>query len=110
MHVTAMIDATTARIIPHGEIDHDTLPKLRAVLAALPQDVTEVIWDLQDTPFIDTAGLHLLIDPQPVNRPRRTTVTAMPSQPLELLRTAAEVFPTFGFGELLPEARTQDAA
>ncbi|MET9593067.1 STAS domain-containing protein [Streptomyces sp. NPDC006516] len=110
MHVTAMIDATTARILPHGEIDHETLPELRAVLSALPQDVTEVIWDLRNTPFIDIAGLHLLIDPQTADSPRRTTVTAMPMQPLELLRTAAEVFPTLGFAELLPEARPQDAA
>ncbi|MFJ4126506.1 STAS domain-containing protein [[Kitasatospora] papulosa] len=110
MHVTTMIDATTAMIIPDGDLDHTALPKLHAVLAALPQDVTEVVWDLQNTPFMDTAGLHLLVDPQPAAGPRRTTVTGIRPQPLALLHTAAEVFPTLGFTELLADAQPSQAA
>ncbi|MFD9286844.1 STAS domain-containing protein [Streptomyces sp. NPDC060030] len=111
MNVTTLIDATSATIIPHGEIDHTTLPKLRAVVAALPRDVAEVVWDLKDTPFIDTAGLHLLVDPPPADvPPRRATVTGMQPQPLRVLRTAAELFPTLEFARLLPEARQHGAA
>ncbi|MEV5864028.1 hypothetical protein AB0L83_30430 [Streptomyces sp. NPDC052071] len=110
MHVTTLIDATTACIIPDGEIDQGALPKLHAVLEALPQDVTELVWDLQSTPFMDMAGLHLLVDPQPPTHPRHITVTGMHPQPLHLLHTAAQVFPTLGFTELLPDARAHEAA
>ncbi|MFC8226489.1 STAS domain-containing protein [Streptomyces sp. NPDC057287] len=111
MDTTTMIEGTTARITPHGEIDHDSLPELRAAAAALPPGVTEVVWDLHDTPFVDTAGLHLLTDPRPADSPRRrTTVTGMQTQPLELLRTAAELFPTLEFAHMVPETRQQAAA
>ncbi|MEV6263964.1 STAS domain-containing protein [Streptomyces sp. NPDC051784] len=110
MNVTTMIDATTARIIPHGEIDHTALPKLRAVIEALPHDVTELVWDLHDTPFLDSAGLHLLTDPPPTGTPqRRTQVTALQTQPLQFLRTAETLFPHLDLTALLPGAHPRAA-
>ncbi|TXS05020.1 anti-sigma factor antagonist [Streptomyces sp. col6] len=111
MDVTTMIDATTARIIPHGDIDHTAMPKLRAVIDALPRDVTELVWDLNDTPFLDSAGLHLLTDPSPAGTPqRRTRVTGLGPQPQELFRTAEELFPYLELSSLLPNGRPQAAA
>ncbi|MFF5899685.1 hypothetical protein ACFY8O_27675 [Streptomyces argenteolus] len=111
MNITTMIEGTTARIVPHTAIDQDTLPLLRATAAALPQWVTEVVWDLHDTPFMDLAGLHLLTDPEPAGRPpRRTAVTGMRPQPQELLRVAAELFPPLRFPRQLPGARPHQAA
>ncbi|MEW1681780.1 hypothetical protein [Streptomyces sp. NPDC093594] len=60
MNVTTTLDGTTARIRTHGEIDFDTLPLLRAAAAALPWQVSDLQWDLSETPFTDIAGLHLL--------------------------------------------------
>ncbi|MFF7342068.1 STAS domain-containing protein [Streptomyces sp. NPDC008163] len=111
MNVTTMIDATTARIIPHGDIDHTALPKLRAVIDALPRDVTELVWDLNDTPFLDSAGLHLLTDPTPAGTPQRhTRVTGLGPQQWELFRTAEELFPHLGLSSLLQDGRLQAAA
>ncbi|WP_314225357.1 hypothetical protein [Streptomyces zaehneri] len=102
MHITTMIVGTAARITPHGAIDHDTLPALRAAAAALPPNVTVVTWDLHDAPFMDVAGLHLLTDRRPPDGPpRQTAVTGLAPQPLRLLRLAAELFPALEFGRLL---------
>ncbi|MEV0239943.1 STAS domain-containing protein [Streptomyces sp. NPDC050674] len=84
------IDGTTAHIRPCGEIDHDTLPPLRAAADALPSQVTELQWDLTDTPFMDVAGLHLLF-PTICGPDRRTTVAGLGAQPLWLLLTAASL-------------------
>ncbi|MFF2140371.1 STAS domain-containing protein [Streptomyces sp. NPDC058193] len=94
MNITTRIDGTTARITPHGAIDHDTAPALRMMLAALPVSVTRVAWDLHDVTFMDSAALHLITDPPPVDAPsRRMAVTGLKSQATELLRTAAELLP-----------------
>ncbi|MEW2515385.1 hypothetical protein [Streptomyces sp. NPDC046870] len=66
---------TSARITPRGDIDHDTLPSLRAA-DALPAHVTDLTGNLQHTPFMDVAGLHLLFGSAAPDGPnRRTTVT-----------------------------------
>ncbi|MEV6263029.1 hypothetical protein AB0M42_20095 [Streptomyces sp. NPDC051784] len=111
MNVTTMIDGTTARITLHGDIDHDTLPTIRAAAAELPPNTTDLIWDLRYTPFMDTAGLHLFTDPDPDAGPeRRTTLFGLQPQPLELIRTAADLFPMCEFACLLPEAGRREAA
>ncbi|MFF4244842.1 hypothetical protein ACFYY2_10250 [Streptomyces sp. NPDC001822] len=99
MYTTTRIDGTTARITPHGEIDYDSLPPLRAAAAALPPVVTEVIWDLRDTHFMDVAGVHLLLEQQ-ADPLRETSVTNLARQPLSLLGLAEEIAPGLGLARL----------
>ncbi|MER7485538.1 STAS domain-containing protein [Streptomyces sp. NPDC126497] len=105
MNITTTIDDTSARITPYGDIDLDTLPPLRAAADALPARVTDLIWDLNHTVFMDTAGLHLLFTPLPADGPnRRTTVTGLRRQPLRLLLLAADLHPaTFDLTRLFPD-------
>ncbi|MEU1262116.1 hypothetical protein ACPC39_15495 [Streptomyces cellulosae] len=104
MHFTTRIDGSTAWITVHGEIDYDTLPLLRAAAAALPQSVTELVWDLEYARFMDVAGLHLLFEqPSPDGTARKTTVTNLAPQPLGLLILATEVKPDLEFTQLLPD-------
>ncbi|MFI8952745.1 STAS domain-containing protein [Streptomyces sp. NPDC053750] len=113
---TTTIDGTSARITVRGDIDYDTLPPLRDAAAALPAHVTDLLWDLHQTAFMDVAGLHLLFTPIPSgNGPvRRTTVTGLRPQPLRLLRLAADLHPSvFHLTCLLldtPPTRVQQAA
>lgn len=105
MNITTTIDGTSARISLCGDIDFDTLPPLRAAVGALPQQVTDLQWDLTHTPFMDVAGLHLFFDPTTSGSIRKATVTGLRSQPLWLLLTAADVNPTvFDLSRLLPDA------
>ncbi|MGW5372375.1 STAS domain-containing protein [Streptomyces sp. NPDC004009] len=94
MNTITTIDGTTATITVRGDIDFDTLPSISAAADALPAHVTVLLWDLNHTFFMDIAGLNLLFAPTPPDRPdRRTTVTGLRSQPLRLLRLAAETNP-----------------
>lgn len=106
MNITTTIDGTTARITPYGDIDFDTLPPLRAAAEALPTNVTDLIWDMNHTAFMDTAGLHLLFTPRLPDGPNRhTTATGLRRQPLRLLLLAANLDPTtFDITRLLPDA------
>ena len=105
MDITTTITGTTARITPRGDLDFDTLPPLRAAADALPAHVTDLLWDLDHTPFMDLAGLHLLFAPTPPHGPdRRTTVTGLRPQPLRLLLLAADTnAATFDLARLLPD-------
>ncbi|MFF4397204.1 STAS domain-containing protein [Streptomyces sp. NPDC001480] len=105
MNITTAIDGTSARITLRGDVDFDTLPPLRSAADALPAHVTDLLWDLHHTPFMDVAGLHLLFDHTPVDGPaRRTTVTGLRQQPLRLLLLAADLHPaTFDVSRLRPE-------
>ncbi|MEU3662485.1 STAS domain-containing protein [Streptomyces sp. NPDC032940] len=89
------IHGTSARITVRGDIDHDTLPPLRAAADALPPQVTDLLWDLNRTAFMDVAGLHLLFTsiPSGSGPSRRTSVTGLRPQPLRLLRLAADLYP-----------------
>ncbi|MFJ8657235.1 hypothetical protein ACIRNU_33435 [Streptomyces rochei] len=83
--ITNIGDGTRARIVPHGEIDYDTLLALRAATAALAH-VTDLLWDIRETTFMDVVGLHLLFDPsEPAASVRTTRVTGLGSQPTGLL-------------------------
>jgi anti-anti-sigma regulatory factor len=110
MNITTVIDGTSARITLRGDIDFDTLPPLRAATDALPAHVTDLLWDLNHTSFMDVAGLHLLFPPAPVSGPdRRTTVTGLRRQPRRLLLLAADVHPdTFDLARLLPDMPPTD--
>ncbi|MET8585594.1 STAS domain-containing protein [Streptomyces collinus] len=94
MNITTAIDGTTATITPDGDIDFETLPPLRAAADALPAHVSDLLWDLDRTAFVDVAGLHLLFAPAPPHGPNcRVTVTGLRPQPLRLLLLAAETNP-----------------
>ncbi|MFD9404789.1 ANTAR domain-containing protein [Streptomyces sp. NPDC060011] len=95
MRITTMIDGAFARITPHGPIDHEALPELRAAVAVLPYEVTSVVWDLSDVPFMDVAGLHLLFGrpPEDIPEPPTAAVTGLGPQPLRLLQLAAQTYP-----------------
>ncbi|MFE0452461.1 STAS domain-containing protein [Streptomyces sp. NPDC058914] len=110
MNITTVIDGTSARITLRGDIDYDTLPPLRAAADALPAHVTDLLWDLNHTPFMDVAGLHLLFAPAPLSGPdRRTTVTGLGQQPQRLLLLAADVHPdTFDLARLHPDTPPTD--
>ncbi|MEU5183354.1 STAS domain-containing protein [Streptomyces longwoodensis] len=69
MDITTAISGTSARITPRGEIDHDTLPSLRAAADALPARVTDVTWNLRHTPFMDVAGRTCSSAPPPSTGP-----------------------------------------
>ncbi|MFF9607886.1 hypothetical protein ACF1GY_37525 [Streptomyces sp. NPDC014684] len=103
MNTITTIDGTTATITVRGDIDFESLPSLRAAADGLPAHVTDLLWDLNRTFFMDIAGLHLLFAPTPPDCPdRRTTVTGLRPQPLRLLRLAAETSPAaFPFDRLL---------
>ncbi|PKW05984.1 hypothetical protein SAMN05428944_6977 [Streptomyces sp. 1222.5] len=112
MNITTTIDGTTACITPRGDIDFDTLPPLRTAADTLPAHVSDLLWDLSHTPFMDLAGLHLLFTPTlaaPYGRGRRTSVTGLRSQPLRLLLLAADTNPvTFDLARLLPDTPPTD--
>ncbi|MFD3849359.1 hypothetical protein ACFWVB_26135 [Streptomyces microflavus] len=61
---------------------------------------------------MDTAGLHLLIDPpaHDTHPVRQTTVTGLTPQTRHLLRIAADMFPTRGFADLLQDPPSQHTA
>ncbi|MER5855428.1 hypothetical protein ABT131_07370 [Streptomyces sp900105245] len=106
MNSITTLNGTTATITVRSDIDFDTLPPLRAAADALPAHVTHLLWDLNHTLFMDVAGLHLLFAPTPPDRQgRHTTVTGLRTQPLRLLRLAAEANPaTFNLDHLLCDA------
>ncbi|MFD7458844.1 MULTISPECIES: STAS domain-containing protein [unclassified Streptomyces] len=110
MHITTTIDGRSARITPCGDLDFDALPPLRAAAEALPAEVSDLLWDLNHTPFMDVAGLHLLFTPTRLDGPdRRTTVTGLRPQPLRLLLMAADMNPaTFDLTRLLPDTPPTD--
>ncbi|MFF8406200.1 STAS domain-containing protein [Streptomyces sp. NPDC014846] len=105
MNVTTVIDGPTARITPRGDIDFDTLSPLRTAADTLPAHVSDLLWDLSQTPFMDLAGLHLLFTPTSTEGPgRRTSVTGLRAQPLRLLLLAADTSPAaFDLARLLPD-------
>ncbi|MGW2477067.1 STAS domain-containing protein [Streptomyces sp. NPDC001665] len=106
MNISTVISGTTARIVPSGEIDADTLTFLRTAVDALPPHVTDLRWDLRDTSFMDVAGLHLFRHvSMPSDAPRRRiTVTGLQDQPARLLLLATDLRPdVIDFARLLPE-------
>ncbi|MEU6621979.1 hypothetical protein ABZ926_14560 [Streptomyces litmocidini] len=105
MNVITTITGTTARVAPHGEIDSHTLPPLRAAVDRLPLQVTDLLWDLEHTSFTDITGLRLLFGPAPHGvLCRRTVVTNLREQPLQLLLIAADLFPTiYDVSRLVPD-------
>ncbi|MFJ9623920.1 STAS domain-containing protein [Streptomyces sp. NPDC101181] len=112
MHIITMLDGVTATVTPRGELDHDTLPLLRAAAAELPDHVTRVTWDLREIHFMDSAGLHLLTDPPASDGgpARSVSVTGLTAQTRRLLSLAADVFPTEDFAQFLANEHAVEQA
>jgi anti-sigma B factor antagonist len=56
-------DQEAAVLTVHGEIDLGTAPLLReALLAALEHGSGPVVTDLSEVPFMDSTGVHVLVD------------------------------------------------
>lgn len=112
MLVTTRFNGATAVISPCGEIDFGALPTLLATARMLPPSVTQVIWDMRKTLFMDAAGLRLLAHQRLACRGagQTLTVTGLARQPLRMLRLARELFPADRWGDFLHEGRQETAA
>ncbi|MER5884902.1 STAS domain-containing protein [Streptomyces sp. NPDC001941] len=112
MFITSKVDGTTAVLTARGEIDFDALPELVNASAALPPSVTEVTWELREAPFMDIAGLHLLIHQRLAceQAGRKLTVTGLHRQPLHLLEMAQNLFPDGRWNEFLPDSAAASEA
>jgi anti-anti-sigma factor len=58
--LTCSSDAGAVIMIPHGDLDFDTLPTVGRAVSALPPATRALTLDMSDVPFMDVAGLHLL--------------------------------------------------
>ncbi|MFB8749088.1 STAS domain-containing protein [Streptomyces parvulus] len=102
MIITTTIDGARARISPRGQLDYDTLQALRTAAAALPPGVTDVVWDMGETTFMDVTTLRLLFDPTPAVGPLlRTVVSGLGPQPMRLLALAADLDPSLDVTRLV---------
>ncbi|MFE2355230.1 STAS domain-containing protein [Streptomyces parvulus] len=99
MNISTFVVGHAAAIFPHGDIDHETLPALRAASDALPPDVRTVTWAMDQVPFMDTTALHLLHEQRTTARHRGWTlfVRGLRPQHHRLLTVAASVSPTMDF-------------
>ncbi|MYT73379.1 MULTISPECIES: hypothetical protein [unclassified Streptomyces] len=107
MDLTITLHDETATLAPHGDIDGEQLDDLNHYRAGLPTEVTEVVWNLRDVPFLCIAALHLL---DPSTPHLSITVVNIPPQPLRLLNLAHEQFPRMGWDRHLPDPRETVAA
>lgn len=63
VRISSQRTGTTVRVTVSGELDIATSPELRYQLAAQLADHAEiVVLDLAEVSFIDTSGLHALLD------------------------------------------------
>src|SRR3954453_15249763 len=65
------LDGATHVVKPHGDIDLDTAPKLKATLdAAIDTGARYVLVDFGDVGFVDSSGIGVLLSAQRDLRPR----------------------------------------
>ncbi|MET7405315.1 STAS domain-containing protein [Streptomyces parvulus] len=112
MSIPVTIDGDRAVISPRGAIDQDTRPGLSTAADSLPASVTSVTWDLREVVFMDSAGLHLLEDQHrtALGRGGSITLAGPQTQPLHLLRLAAQLYPAGPWSPLLAGLPPADAA
>lgn len=103
MIITTTIDGAWARISPRGQLDYGALKALSTAAAALPPDVTDVVWDMEETTFMDVTTLRFLFDPAPALGPLfRTRVSGLGPQPMRLLRLATGLDHSLDVTRLMP--------
>ncbi|UPZ34582.1 STAS domain-containing protein (plasmid) [Streptomyces sp. LRE541] len=112
MLVTTTTDGITAVLSPHGEIDSHTLSALLTAARKLPQSVTQVTWNFEETAFMDVAGLHLLFQQRLayLDTGRTVAVSGLHEQPLHLLQLMQELFPAGQWHDFLPQVLPAAAA
>ncbi|MET8905768.1 MULTISPECIES: STAS domain-containing protein [unclassified Streptomyces] len=103
MFIPIRIDGDHAMIAPRGAIDGDTRHELYAAAASLPASITTVTWDLRRVDFMDSTALHLLNDQHEGMHAKGGTLTLSNprTQPLQLLRLAAQLHPAGPWTSLL---------
>ncbi|UPZ33929.1 hypothetical protein MUK60_42775 [Streptomyces sp. LRE541] len=113
MLVTTTTDGITAVLSPHGEIDSHTLSALVTAARKLPQSVTQVTWNFEETAFMGrrrpppafpaAAGL-------PGHGPDRGRQRAARDSRLHLLQLMQELFPAGQWHDFLPQVLPAAAA
>src|SRR4051794_39433537 len=89
---------TTRTITPMGELDVSSVPEARAALDAAMADGYEiVVLDLGQTTFMDTSGVHLVLDVSTQAKFRAARFVLLPGPP-----AVQRVFELCGFSGLLP--------
>ncbi len=61
LDVSAPVSGTTT-VVPHGELDLATAPELAGWLEDLRRECADVVLDLGDVTFVDSAGLRVLLE------------------------------------------------
>ncbi|MFB7779553.1 STAS domain-containing protein [Streptomyces bauhiniae] len=104
--VQLTVEQTTAVLAPYGNIDISSVPDLVFVAGALPEEVTEVVWDLRHVRFMDSAGLHLLMNQRKDCRiaGRGLRVRGLRDQPMRLVELIADLRPWEPWLEFLEPA------
>lgn len=75
-------EGDTARLRLVGELDMVTTPLVRAQIAALRAAGTRVlVLDLSDVEFIDSTGLHCILDCEAESRENGFSVAVIPGPP-----------------------------
>jgi anti-sigma B factor antagonist len=98
IRVRARTSGSRTDLAVTGEVDLASVDVLRsAVFAALEAGATELVIDLSETEFIDSAGLHLLVDTErEVDRLRGRLAIVCPPGPMR------RVFDITGLAAMLP--------
>src|SRR4051794_13676931 len=88
---------TTRTITPMGELDVSSVPEARAALdAAIADGYEVVVLDLGQTTFMDTTGVHLVLDVSTQAKVRSTRFVVLPGPP-----AVQRVFELCGFSGML---------
>ena len=67
-------DGNTATVVATGEIDLSTVDELRSAVTGAAEDVEQLLLDLTDVEFIDSAGLGGLLELRSTFRSRNVTL------------------------------------
>src|SRR5690242_12699965 len=88
----------TVRIEVHGELDLAARPEFATLIAEVTDGgFTDIVVDLRDLVFVDSTGLHALLDLQSAARRHGSTLTLIPGPP-----AVQRVFEIAGLVDALP--------
>jgi anti-sigma B factor antagonist len=80
-------EGTKATIAVEGKLTVQTSPELEAGIGALPEDITELVIDLENVDYISSAGLRVLVATQKMISHRSGSMT--------LVKPVDEVYEVF---------------
>lgn len=78
-----------------GRLDTNTAPELEKVINELPEEVTELVFDIQGLEYLSSAGLRVLLAAQKIMLKKGTMVIKNPNE------VVMEVFDMTGFSSIL---------